>query len=367
MRSRTAVPFVVIAVAFGLAAGIARAQDDPHAACAAPPSYVPAELLDRPVPLRNGIGNSHEAVTTTSKEAQAFYDQGLNYLESYVWIEASRSFHQALRLDPKLAMAYLGLSYVYSGLENPDGAKQFLEKAKALAAGVSERERRRIDIREKTARGHRRHQGRGPVSRLQEVHRRRAGHEPRRPGVLAPARQRRGGQRLGPRPARRRVVGRVLRAGPGARSRPRHGPSLSRPFLRDHRAHRRGARSTAKEYARLAPAIPHAAHMWGHDLRRVGRVDDAIAQFKKADGLENAYYAAEKIDPALDWHHAHNLDLLASCYEHKGQMKLAEQTLARVRRAGGRERLSRLQHARAPELPDPPRPLRRRRSRPGAP
>ena len=67
--------------------------------------------------------------------------------------------------------------------------------------------------------------------------------------------------------------------------------------------------------------------MWGHDLRRVGRVDEAIAQFLKADALERAYYAAEKIDPALDWHHGHNLDLLASCYEHKGQMKLAEKTL----------------------------------------
>jgi tetratricopeptide (TPR) repeat protein len=67
--------------------------------------------------------------------------------------------------------------------------------------------------------------------------------------------------------------------------------------------------------------------MWAHDLRRVGRVDDAIAQFKKTDALERAYYAAERVDPALDWHHAHNLDLLASCYEHKGQMKLAETTL----------------------------------------
>ncbi len=67
--------------------------------------------------------------------------------------------------------------------------------------------------------------------------------------------------------------------------------------------------------------------MWGHDLRRVGRVDDAIAQFLKTDALERAYYEAEKIDPALDWHHAHNLDLLASCYQHKGQMKLAEKTL----------------------------------------
>jgi tetratricopeptide (TPR) repeat protein len=80
-------------------------------------------------------------------------------------------------------------------------------------------------------------------------------------------------------------------------------------------------------YARLASSIPHAAHMWGHDLRRVGRVDEAIAQFLKADTLERVYYAAEKIDPVLDWHHAHNLDLLASCYEHKGQKKLAEKTL----------------------------------------
>jgi hypothetical protein len=46
-------------------------------------------------------------------------------------------------------MAYLGLSYVYSGLDNAAAARQFLEKATALAPGVSERERRRIIIREK--------------------------------------------------------------------------------------------------------------------------------------------------------------------------------------------------------------------------
>src|SRR5687768_3932358 len=70
-----------------------RAEEDPHAACGAPPAYIPPELLERPVPLREGIGNSHDNVTSSSKEAQAFYNQGLNYLESYVWIEASRSFH----------------------------------------------------------------------------------------------------------------------------------------------------------------------------------------------------------------------------------------------------------------------------------
>ena len=62
-------------------------------------------------------------------------------------------------------------------------------------------------------------------------------------------------------------------------------------------------------------------------MRRVGRVDDAIAQFLKTDAVERAYYHAENIDPSFDWHHRHNLDLLATCYEYKGQMLLAEKTM----------------------------------------
>jgi tetratricopeptide (TPR) repeat protein len=80
-------------------------------------------------------------------------------------------------------------------------------------------------------------------------------------------------------------------------------------------------------YARLAAAIPHAHHMWGHDLRRVGRLDEAIAAFNRTNDLENAYYAAEKIPSEYDWHHVHNLDLLATAYEHKGQMRRAEELL----------------------------------------
>ncbi|MHB8485198.1 MAG: tetratricopeptide repeat protein [Candidatus Acidiferrales bacterium] len=39
---------------------------------------------------------------------------------------------------------------------------------------------------------------------------------------------------------------------------------------------------------------------------------------------ENAYYRAESIPAKYDWHHAHNLFLLAMCYESLGQMKAAE-------------------------------------------
>ncbi len=306
--------------------GPASAQDDPHAACVVPPSYVPAELLERPIPPRRGIGNSHEAVTTESAEAQAFYDQGLNYLESYVWIEASRSFHQALRLDPNLAMAYLGLSYVHSGLDNSEAARRFFEKARALAPGVGERERRRIDIRERQL---------AAIDDIKDTARFFA-YKKTIDDALA---------RDLDDPYLWILRGNAEEA--NASGRGQRGTAASIAFYQavlrlvpDHAtAHHYlvhsyetiGRIDKALEhgevFARLAPSVPHAAHMWGHDLRRVGRVDEAIAQFLKADALELAHYAAEKMDPALDWHHGHNLDLLASCYEHKGQMKLAEKTL----------------------------------------
>src|SRR5690348_3923334 len=109
--------------------------------------WVPREILERPVTLRQGVGVAHQKVTTSSPQAQAFYDQGLAYLNSYVWIEAARSFNQALRLDPSLAMAYLGLSDAYIGLQDVGEAAAAFEKAQSLAEKVSDHERSWIDIR----------------------------------------------------------------------------------------------------------------------------------------------------------------------------------------------------------------------------
>src|SRR5579859_518052 len=109
--------------------------------------WVPREILQRPVTLRQGIGTVHDKVTTSSSQAQAFYEQGLAYLNSYVWIEAARSFNQALRLDPSLAMAYLGLSDAYIGLQDVPEAAAAFQKASALSDKVSTRERGLIAIR----------------------------------------------------------------------------------------------------------------------------------------------------------------------------------------------------------------------------
>ena len=302
------------------------AQEDPHAGCAAPPAFVPAELLERPVVLRTGVGNSHDAVTTKSKDAQALYDQGLNYLESYVWIEASRSFHEALRRDPNVAMAYVGLSRVASGLGQDEAAARFLERAKALSAGVSPREQRRIALREKQLEA---------MADLDNVAKHAAYKKAIDEALTKDMED----------PELWIIRGNAEEANASGRGQRGNASSVAfyREVLRlvpDHAsAHHYlihsyevvgridKALEHGEAYAGLAPSIPHAAHMWGHDLRRVGRVDEAIVQFRKADALERAYFAAEKIDPSMDWHHGHNLDLLGMCYQHKGQMALAESTL----------------------------------------
>jgi tetratricopeptide (TPR) repeat protein len=302
------------------------AQDEQHSHAEAGAGTLPAEILERPVTLRSGIGAAHEPVTTSSKDAQAFYDQGLAYLHSYVWIEAARSFNQALRLDPKVAMAYVGLSRALSGLYAYEAARDALEHAQALAPGASERERRRIAICARQL---------DAIRDLGNVEK----HFQYKKAIddaLA----------ADPKGAELWLLrGNAEEA--NAAGRGQHGGAASIEFYQKalqvspdnfaahhyliHSYENAGrveeALKHGETYARLCPAIPHAHHMYGHDLRRVGRVADAIAEFRRADELERAYYKAENIPPEYDWHHEHNLDLLSTSYQHQGRMKEAEELM----------------------------------------
>src|SRR5262249_43295192 len=137
--------FVGLILLVSLAADRTTAQNDPHSSHGHI-GWISAEILNRPVILQQGIGKIHEPVSTSSRQAQLFYDQGLAYLQSYVWIEAARSFRQALRSDTRLAMAYVGLSVAYSPIDFA-AATDALARAQSLAVSVSDRERRRIQIR----------------------------------------------------------------------------------------------------------------------------------------------------------------------------------------------------------------------------
>ncbi|HLW99339.1 MAG TPA: tetratricopeptide repeat protein [Candidatus Acidoferrales bacterium] len=291
--------------------------------------YAPRELLTRPIALLPGVGTLHDPVTTSSKDAQAFYDQGMALVMSYEWIDAARSFHQALRLDPKLAMAWIGLSDAYFGLQDTDEANAAHARAADLADHVSDREKRRIEIRARQL-----DFVANPLDASKYAAYRKAVED-----ALA----------VDPADAMLWILRGMVEEGTpyghgqggGVTSIALYEAALARSpdnFVAHHYlAHTyenlglmQMALEQVEAYARLAPAIPHAHHMVGHILRRIGRSDEAIQQFLEADRLENVEIAAEHIPPGLDWHYAHNQSLLGLTYQYEGQTKSAEASLKKA-------------------------------------
>lgn len=89
--------------------------------------------------LMGGTGNVHFPVTTDSKEAQAFIEQGIGQLHGFWYLEAERSFRQAAALDQDCAMAYWGAAMAaYSQRARAQG---FIKEAVTRIESVSEREK----------------------------------------------------------------------------------------------------------------------------------------------------------------------------------------------------------------------------------
>ena len=88
---KNACVLLILSVSLGFCDVRRVAAQDAHTSHQPPalPLAIPRELLERPLPLRKGIGSAHDAVSTRLPQAQAFYDQGLTYLHSFVWIEAA--------------------------------------------------------------------------------------------------------------------------------------------------------------------------------------------------------------------------------------------------------------------------------------
>lgn len=304
-----------------------------HAAHAIP--VVPQALLERAVPLRTGIGRAHDAVSTPSTEAQAFYDQGLAYLHSYVWIEAARSFHQALRSDPGLALAHVGLSYAYVEVNKPTEARRAIEAAFALSTTADKRglpprasahERHHIETRALQMAAEDAARDTAKLAAYRKALDAAIAAFPNDAELIL-----RRGIAESPDPADR-GQGSVTASIPFFERALKVSPN---PFGAQHylaHAYENSGRineslTHAAAYAAQAAEVPHARHMHGHELRRAGRPVEAVAQFEAADKLQREYFAREQVSADLDWHHQHNLDLLAATYQYLGQMKKAEALL----------------------------------------
>jgi tetratricopeptide (TPR) repeat protein len=265
-------------------------------------------------------------VSTRVPQAQAFYDQGLAYLHSYVWIEAARSFHHALRLDPTLAMAEIGLSYAYTELNAPAAAHAALDRARTRAADLNAHDRGHIDARAAQMAAEDEPHSAGRLTAYREVLDKALARFPsdeelwllRGVAESDDATDRGQGGTASSVPFYERAVALA----------PRH---FAAHHYLTHAFENAGgideALTHGAAYASMAPAIPHAHHMHGHELRRAGRIAEAVAAFEAADRLEVAYVEREGIPAEYDWHYHHNLDLLGTSYRYLGQMRRAERLL----------------------------------------
>src|SRR5438270_3437872 len=106
----------------------------------------------KPATLVTGLGDLHHPVSTTNKEAQQFFDQGLRLIYAFNHDEAARSFRRASELDPKLAMAWWGVALAvgpnYNLAVDPEHEKiaaDAIDKARALFENAAPIEKDYVD------------------------------------------------------------------------------------------------------------------------------------------------------------------------------------------------------------------------------
>jgi tetratricopeptide (TPR) repeat protein len=269
----------------------------------------PPESL--PAPLRiDGLGNSHLKITATP-EAQMWFDQGLNEQHDFWNYEAARSFEQAIRVDPKCAMCYWGLSGAmgFYHSDNKSGyAQTALDKAVALKGHASKQEQLYIEA---TVADH--DQGNAPPdpkveSKATQLWRKAVAKDPKdnQAKIFLALSLEDGYTDAGePKPGTQKaidILAAVLKTDPNDSAVNHYWIHAMEPSNHPERAI-----ESAKRLAGLSPASGHMVHMPGHIFYRTGDYADADIWFAKSTAVDEAYMRAQHINVDDDWNYVHNL------------------------------------------------------------
>ncbi|MBK9168755.1 MAG: hypothetical protein IPM24_14980 [Bryobacterales bacterium] len=337
-------------------AACAWAQGVPKDMCAPPPGSVPPSL---PARLLSGQGTIDFPITTSSKEAQAFFNQGVAQMHSFWATEAERSFLQAARLDPEAPMPHWGIAMVAAGdyrprfqLERDTGASGRNEKPKPVSRQPSTGGRARAE--DAVRKALELSAVPGKATELEKLY-------------VAAIAARRDANQADPDAAYVAGLRAILAAYPDqveAKSylalhlmrgfttpekRPREGSmeaaALLRELMRDAPDHAgvhhyvihgfegstfaEDAWESCRRYPELADNIPHALHMPGHVWAQTGKWREAVDSFETAAANERKWMASDSLYGA--GHHGHNVHFLASSYaflgEHDKAMAAARELL----------------------------------------
>jgi tetratricopeptide (TPR) repeat protein len=258
-------------------------------------------------------------ISTQSPKCQAFFNQGLGYLYSYVWMEAARSFETATEEDPACAMAWWGLSRALDRWGKSSHTKA-LQKANDLSAQASHREQQLILARMQE-------KGMAPgvggadarkQAAINTIDNLLALYDQDEEGWFYRAQLAGGAGLFGGQVSAVPYYKALLQVNP------LH-PGANHELVHFYEGFRRPALGWlyAENYIKSSPAIPHPFHMQAHLATRLGRWDKTSDRSARAVELERAYHKDMGVSPKDDHQFSHHLEILTVSLIHDGRFQEA--------------------------------------------
>lgn len=282
------------------------------------------------------LGEHAFPVTTINQQAQLYMNQGLIFSYGFNHSEAARSFREAARLDPKLAMAYWGQALVLgpninaemdSALENQ--AQKLIQQAKSLMSNTSPREQALITALEKRYTGNAEHRvanNKAYAQAMRETHQRFPNDQDIAILFVEAVMDLRpwgywmsDGQPYDGIAEAVEVTEQVLKVNP------KHPGALHMHIhLLEATKTPERAEKTADLLLPLVPEAGHLVHMTSHIYQRIGRYADAIKSNQMAISVDEHYLAeCKKEGPYANIYYPHNIHFLWYAATFDGQSKLA--------------------------------------------
>lgn len=251
--------------------------------------------------LISGTGKIDFKVTTQSREAQKFFEQGVGQLHGFWYFEAERSFRQAAALDPDCAMNYWGMAM--ANLKNKERHQGFIEEAVKRKEGVSRKEAMWIDAfaayladdkkKDKDKRGDLAKALEAMVKAFPDDL------EPKAFLALQYWDNRSKGWPIKDYSKVENLLNEVLAA------EPMHPCHHYRIHLWDYKDAATALNSAARA-GQSAPAIAHMWHMPGHIFSRLKRYRDAVWQQEASARVDHAHMMRDRVMPDQIHNFAHN-------------------------------------------------------------
>jgi tetratricopeptide (TPR) repeat protein len=324
--------------------------------CGQPTAPAPHEMSGPPqtvaawstgAQLFDGLGDFHRKVTTSSPDAQQYFDQGMRYLWAFNHDESTRSFAKAAQLDPACAMCYWGVALTVG----PNYNVPFMAEPRAKAAWEA------VQLAQKAG------QRTTPVERalVDAVSKRYNGAHPLDPTnegpvlnayaeamknvamqfpedldvqtLYAEAMMNLKPWKLwipdgSPAPGTEDIVATLESV---MNQNPNH-PGANHYYIHVMEAspHPERALVCAQRLKGMMPAAGHLQHMPAHIMQRVGRYEDAAEANREGAAADAAYYARAKPLDYYTMYTGHNYQFLAFSTAMEGRKA---ETLEAVRKA----------------------------------